>query len=129
MHKLAELCVRRPVFATMLVVALMVVGGFSFFTLGLDLFPKIDLPTVVVTVNDPGASAEEIETDITKRIEDAVNTTSGIDSLTSTSIEGYSTVVVQFSLDKNGDVGAQEGADSPNRRFFPSSLARSDRDC
>src|SRR3984957_8990508 len=108
MHKLAELCVKRPVFAPMLIVALMVVGVFSFFTLGVDLFPKIDLPTVSVSVSNPGASAEEVETDITKRIEDSVNTISGIESITSTSLEGVSTVVISFSLDKNGDVGAQE---------------------
>src|SRR5579863_4681582 len=98
----------------MLIVALMVVGGFSFFTLGVDLFPKVDLPTVSVSVNNPGASAEEIETDITKRIEDAVNTISGIDSLRSTSVEGNSTVVITFSLDKNGDVAAQEIRDKVN---------------
>ncbi len=115
MHKLAALCVQRPVFATMLILALMVVGGFSFATLGLDLFPKIDLPTVMVTTDNPGASAEEIETEITKRVEDAINTTSGIDSITSTSIEGSSTVVVAFSLDKNGDVAAQEVRDKVNR--------------
>ena len=114
MHKLAELCVKRPVFATMLIVALMVVGIFSFFTLGVDLFPKIDLPTVSVSVSNPGASAEEVETDITKRIEDAVNTISGIDELRSTSVEGQSTVVITFSLDKNGDVGAQEIRDKVN---------------
>lgn len=114
MHKLAELCVKRPVFATMLIVALMVVGTFSFFTLGVDLFPKIDLPTVSVSVSNPGASAEEVETDITKRIEDAVNTISGIDELRSTSVEGQSTVVITFSLDKNGDVGAQEIRDKVN---------------
>ena len=51
MHKLAELCVKRPVFATMLILALMVVGGFSFFTLGVDLFPKVDLPTVSVILS------------------------------------------------------------------------------
>lgn len=114
MHKLAEICVKRPVFATMLIVALMVVGIFSFFTLGVDLFPKIDLPTVSVTVSNPGASAEEIETDITKRIEDSVNTISGIDEVRSTSVEGQSTVTVTFSLDKNGDVGAQEIRDKVN---------------
>ena len=114
MHKLAELCVKRPVFATMLIVALMVVGGFSFFTLGVDLFPKIDLPTVSVSVSNPGASAEEVETDITKRVEDAVNTISGIDSINSTSVEGSSTVVITFELDKNGDVGAQEIRDKVN---------------
>src|SRR5579883_2267634 len=114
MHKLAELCVRRPVFATMLIVALMVVGGFSFMTLGLDLLPKVDLPTVAVTVSNPGASAEEIETEITKRIEDAINTISGIEDLNSTSVEGTSTVVISFSLDKNGDVAAQEVRDKVN---------------
>src|ERR1700692_3400302 len=98
MHKLAALCVNRPVFATMLIVALMVVGIFFFFTLGLDLFPRIDLPTVAVTVSNPGASAEEIETDITKRIEDAVNTISGIDELRSTSVEGSSTAVISSLL-------------------------------
>ncbi len=114
MHKLAELCVKRPVFATMLIVALMVVGTFSFFTLGVDLFPKIDLPTVSVSVSNPGASAEEVETDITKRIEDAVNTISGIEQINSTSVEGASTVTIQFSLDKNGDVAAQEIRDKVN---------------
>ena len=115
MHALAALCVRRPVFATMLVMALMVVGTFSFIGLGVDLFPKIDLPRVVVTVSNPGASAEEMETEVTKRIEDAVNTTSGIDELTSTSLEGSSTVLISFSLDKNGDVGAQEVRDKVNQ--------------
>jgi HAE1 family hydrophobic/amphiphilic exporter-1 len=111
MHKLAEICVRRPVFATMLVLALMIVGVFSFFTLGLDLFPKIDLPTVSITVTNPGASAEEVETEITKRIEDAVNSISNIEDMNSTSAEGISSVVIQFSLDKNGDVAAQEVRD------------------
>ena len=115
MHKLAALCVKRPVFATMLIVALMVVGVFSFFTLGVDLFPKIDLPTIVVATSNPGASAEEIESEITKRIEDSVNTTSGIDSMQSTSIEGNSTVVIQFILDKSGDVAAQEVRDKVNQ--------------
>jgi HAE1 family hydrophobic/amphiphilic exporter-1 len=108
MHKLAALCVRRPVFATMLILALTVVGGFSYFALGVDLTPKVDVPTVSITVVNPGATAEEIETDITKRIEDAVNTISDIDDVRSTSVQGLSTVVVSFSLDKNGDVGAQE---------------------
>ncbi len=114
MHKLAELCVKRPVFATMLIVALMVVGGFSFFTLGVDLLPKIDLPTVSVSVSNPGASAEEVETDITKRVEDSVNTISGIEQINSTSVEGTSTVTIQFSLDKNGDVATQEIRDKVN---------------
>src|SRR6478752_1898788 len=115
MHTLAALCVRRPVFATMLILALTVVGGFSYFSLGVDLTPKVDVPTVSITVVNPGATAEEIETDITKRIEDAVNTISGIDDVRSTSVQGLSTVVVSFSLDKNGDVGAQEIRDKVAR--------------
>jgi hydrophobic/amphiphilic exporter-1 (mainly G- bacteria), HAE1 family len=111
MHKLAEICIRRPVFATMLVLSLTVIGVFAFFGLGVDLLPKIDMPTVMISVSNPGAAAEQIETEITKRIEDAVNTISGIDDLRSTSIEGLSQVIVQFSLDKNGDVGAQEVRD------------------
>ena len=114
MHKLAELCVRRPVFATMLVLALTVVGAFSYFSLGVDLLPKVDLPTVSVTVSNPGASAEEIETEITKRIEDAVNTISDIDELRSTSVEGLASVTITFDLDKNGDIAAQEVRDKVN---------------
>ncbi|HEX4167681.1 MAG TPA: efflux RND transporter permease subunit [Bryobacteraceae bacterium] len=108
MHSLAKLCVRRPVFATMLILSLVVVGAFSYFSLGLDLFPKIDIPTVQIKVEDPGASPEEIETEVTKKIEDAVNTVSQIDELRSTSSEGQSLVIVAFELSKNGDVAAQE---------------------
>ncbi|HEY6346303.1 MAG TPA: efflux RND transporter permease subunit [Bryobacteraceae bacterium] len=108
MHKLAEVCVRRPVFATMLVLALTVVGIFAYFSLNVDLLPKVDLPTVSISVSNPGAAAEDVETEITKRIEDAVNTISGIEDLKSTSVEGLSRVTVSFELEKNGDVAAQE---------------------
>jgi hydrophobic/amphiphilic exporter-1 (mainly G- bacteria), HAE1 family len=108
MQWLAEICVKRPVFATMLIMSLVVVGAFSFFSLGLDLFPKIDFPTITVTVVNPGASPQEIETEITEKIEEAVNTISGIDELRSTSIEGISQVFVQFILEKDVNVAAQE---------------------
>ncbi len=108
MHSLAQLCVRRPVFATMLVLSLIVVGVFSYFGLGVDLFPKVDIPTVQVRVEDRGASPEEIETEVTKKIEDAVNTISQVDEVRSTSSEGQSLVIVTFELAKNGDVAAQE---------------------
>ena len=111
MQKLAEICVRRPVFATMLILSLSVVGLFSLTTLGVDLFPKIDLPTITVTVVNPGASPREIETEITDKIEGAVNTISGIDELRSTSVEGVSQVFITFLLDKNVDVAAQEVRD------------------
>jgi multidrug efflux pump subunit AcrB len=111
MQKLAEICVRRPVFATMLILSLTVVGVFSFSTLGVDLFPKIDLPTITITVVNPGAGPQEIETEITDKVEAAVNTISGIDELRSTSVEGVSQVFVTFLLDKNVDVAAQEVRD------------------
>ncbi len=114
MHKLAELCVRRPVFATMLVLSLTVIGTYSFFGLGVDFFPNIDIPTVVVTVTNPGASAEQIETEITKKLEGSINTISGINELRSTSSEGAAMVIVTFVLEKDGDVAAQEVRDKVN---------------
>src|SRR4030095_13813697 len=108
MQWLAEICVKRPVLATMLVMSLVVVGAFSFLSLGVALFPKVVFPTITVTVTNPGASPEEIETEITDKIEEAVNTISGIDELRSTSVEGISQVFVQFVLEKDVNVAAQE---------------------
>ncbi len=111
MQKLAEICVRRPVFATMLILSLVVVGMFSYGTLGVDLFPKVDLPTIVITTINPGASPTEIETEVSDKVEASINTISGIDELRSTSVEGVSTVIATFSLDKNVDVASQEVRD------------------
>src|SRR5688572_28299977 len=108
MQWLAEVCVKRPVFATMLIMSLVVVGAFSFFSLGVDLFPKVDFPTITVTVVNPGASPEEIETEITEKVEEAVNTISGIDELRSSSVEGVSQVFVQFVLEKDVEVAFNE---------------------
>ena len=108
MQWLAEICVKRPVFATMLILSLVVVGAFSFLSLGVDLFPKIDFPTITITVVNPGASPQEVETEITDKIEEAVNTISGIDELRSSSVEGISQVFVQFVLEKDVNVAAQE---------------------
>src|SRR5688572_3897548 len=108
MQKLAELCVHRPVFATMLVAAVTVVGGVSFFTLGVDRYPRVETPVVSVTTSNPGATPESIETEVTDRIEAAVNTVAGIDELRSTSSEGRSRVNITFDLSKNPDVAAQE---------------------
>jgi hydrophobic/amphiphilic exporter-1 (mainly G- bacteria), HAE1 family len=114
MHKLAEICVRRPVFATMIVLSLTVVGAYAFVGLGVDLLPNIDIPTVSVSVTNPGSSPEQIETEITKKLEGALNTISGIDELRSTSVEGRSQVTVTFLLEKDGDVAAQEVRDKVN---------------
>ena len=115
MQWLAAISIKRPVFASVLIIALTVVGAFSFTKLGLDRFPKVDFPTVVVTTRLPGAAPEEVETEITDKIEEAVNTISGIDELRSTSSEGVSMVVVAFLLEKDADVAAQEVRDRVNR--------------
>jgi HAE1 family hydrophobic/amphiphilic exporter-1 len=114
MQWLAALSVRRPIFATVLILSLTVIGAFTFSLLGVDRFPKVDFPTVVVTTVQPGAAPEQIETEITDKIEEAVNTISGIDELRSTSSEGVSIVMIGFLLDKNSDVAAQEVRDKIN---------------
>jgi HAE1 family hydrophobic/amphiphilic exporter-1 len=111
MQKLAEICVRRPVFATVIILILTVVGGFSFFTLGVDRFPKIDLPTVTVSTTNTGAAPEEIETEVTDVIEGAVNTVPGIDEMRSSSSQGRSQVTITFNLEKDTDVATQEVRD------------------
>ncbi|MGE3467179.1 MAG: efflux RND transporter permease subunit [Pyrinomonadaceae bacterium] len=108
MQWLAEICVHRPVFATVIVLFLTVVGGFSFFTLGVDRFPKIDLPTISVSTSNPGAAPEEIETEITDVIEGALNTVPGVEEMRSSSSQGRSNVTLTFSLEKNPDVAFQE---------------------
>ena len=111
MQKLAQLCIRRPVFATMLILALVVLGFDAYVKLGVDLFPKIEFPIVTITTTLRGASPEEVETQVTRRIEEAVNTISGIDELRSISAEGVSQVYVTFVLEKDPDVAAQEVRD------------------
>src|SRR5262245_9899563 len=111
MRKLAETCVRRPVFATMLILALAAAGVFSYFSLGVDRFPRVDFTTITVTVVNRGASPEEVETEITEKIESAVSPISGIDELRSSSIEGLSQVFITFALEKSPDVAAAETRD------------------
>jgi HAE1 family hydrophobic/amphiphilic exporter-1 len=115
MQWLAELCVRRPVFASVLILSLTVVGAFAFGQLGVDRLPTVDFPTVSVITRLPGAAPEQVESEVTDKIEEAVNTISGIDQLSSNSAEGISQVVVTFRLEKNADVAAQEVRDRINR--------------
>jgi HAE1 family hydrophobic/amphiphilic exporter-1 len=110
-QKLAEVCIKRPVFATMIVMALVVVGAASYFRLGVDRFPAVDLPTVTVRVELPGASTEEIETQLTQRLEEQINTIQGIQELRSISTPGNSLVIVTFVLSRNIDVAAQDVRD------------------
>ncbi|PYS91824.1 MAG: AcrB/AcrD/AcrF family protein [Acidobacteria bacterium] len=114
MQKLAEICVRRPVFATVIILALTVIGGFSFFTLGVDRFPKIDIPTVSVTTTNTGAAPQEMETEVTDVLEGAVNTATGIDELRSSSSTGRSSITISFDLSKDPDVATQEVRDKVN---------------
>ncbi len=111
MRKLAELCIKRPVFATMLILALMVMGLDGYRKLGVDYFPKVEFPYVNVTTVLRGASPEEVESQVTKPLEEALNTISGIDELNSTSAEGISIVTIGFVLEKDSEVAAQEVRD------------------
>jgi HAE1 family hydrophobic/amphiphilic exporter-1 len=106
--KLADVSIDRPVFATMMILALIVLGLFSYVKLNIDQIPDIDFPYVVATTVLPGAGPEQIETDVTKRIEDAVNTIAGIEHIQSISQEGVSIVVIQFKLEVKGQQAAQE---------------------
>ncbi|MBI2361110.1 MAG: efflux RND transporter permease subunit, partial [Deltaproteobacteria bacterium] len=108
---LADLSIKRPVFATMLILALVVLGLFSYAGLGVDLFPNVDLPTVTVTTTLKGASVEEMETAVTKPIEEIINTIDGIDELRSVTKEGLSNITIQFVLEKDGEVAAQDVRD------------------
>ena len=115
MNFLASICIRRPVFATVLTLVFLVFGVVGYLNLGLDRFPKIDFPIVTVTTRLPGSAPEEVETEITDKIEEAVNTASGIEELRSVSSEGISQVFVTFVLEKDVDVAAQEVRDKVNR--------------
>ena len=108
---LSDLCVRRPVFATMLVGSLVVAGLFCYQSLGLELFPKAEMPVVTVTTTLPGAGPEEMETQVTKPIEEVINTISGIDELRSVTREGLSQVIVMFDLEKDLEAAAQDVRD------------------
>jgi HAE1 family hydrophobic/amphiphilic exporter-1 len=114
MQKLAEICIRRPVFATMIVLSLVVVGAAGFFKLGVDRFPSVDLPTVSVRVGLPGAAPEEVESLVTQQVEEVVNTVDGISELRSVSGQGTSLVMATFKLDRNLESAAQDVRDRVN---------------
>ena len=124
MHKLLTLFVRRPVFTSVIILSLVVVGLFAYRTLGVDRFPKIEFPMVNVTTTLVGAAPEEMETEVTDKIEEAVNTISGIDQLISASSEGISTLNILFDLEKDPDVAAQEVRDKLDtiRRDLPDDI-------
>lgn len=108
LHTLARICVERPVFATVLSLTLLVIGFAGYLGLGVDRFPDVEFPYVLVQTVYPGASPEEVETEITDKIEQQVNTIGGIETLQSTSGEGISVVTLQFELAKDADVASEE---------------------
>jgi HAE1 family hydrophobic/amphiphilic exporter-1 len=111
MQKLAEICIKRPVFASMIILALVVVGAASYFRLGVDRFPSVDLPNVSVRTSLPGASPEEVETEVSYKIEEVVNTVEGVQELRSVSGQGMSMVFATFGLDRDIDTAAQDVRD------------------
>ena len=107
---LADVSVRRPVFATMGIAALVVMGIFSYRSLVVDLFPKTDYPVVRVSAALPGASPEQMELEIARPLEEAANTVGGIDMISSRCSFGSARVIVRFNLEKDPDVAAQGAA-------------------
>ncbi len=115
MQWLAAVCVRRPVFTWVLMLAMIVVGSFSLLGLGVDRFPNIDFPVVIVTTVLPGAAPEQMESEVSDKIEDALNSIAGLDELRSNNFESLSVVVARFDLDKSTAEAAQEVRDRVNR--------------
>ena len=96
-----ELCVKRPVFAAVLVLVLLIFGSTGYLRLGVDRFPRVDIPFLTILTVLPGSAPEEVESEITDKIEEAVNTVSGIDELRSISSEGVSQIVIAFNIEKD----------------------------
>ncbi len=112
MYWLAEVCVKRPVFALMLITALVVAGIVAFPSLGVDRFPNMDLPQIFVTTTYVGAAAEEVESEVSSVIEDAVATVAGIEELRSISWDGRSFVILTVELDRDIDAAIADVRDA-----------------
>ncbi|PYV08509.1 MAG: AcrB/AcrD/AcrF family protein, partial [Acidobacteria bacterium] len=132
---LADVSIKRPVFAFMMAAALVVMGLFSYRELGLDLMPKTDYPNVSIRTQLPGASAEEIESQITKPIEEVVNTINGVDELRAYSSQGFSMCFVTFILERDIEMAVQDVRDKVAtivakfpRDTFPPVIQKTDPD-
>ncbi|MGH7290514.1 MAG: efflux RND transporter permease subunit, partial [Myxococcota bacterium] len=111
MQKIAEICIKRPIFATMIIMAMVVVGATAYTKLGVDRLPSVDLPTINIRTTLPGASPEEVETEVSQPIEETINTVEGIEELRSISGQGNSIVIATFNLNRNIDAAAQDVRD------------------
>ena len=112
---ISGLFIRRPVTTVMFSLVLIVLGLIGYSRMGVDMYPDVDFPYVTVQTTLQGSSPEEIETSITKEVEEAVNVISGIDTMTSQTMEGASFVMIKFDLEKDPDVAAQEVRDNVNK--------------
>ncbi|HOI05587.1 MAG TPA: efflux RND transporter permease subunit [Deltaproteobacteria bacterium] len=105
---ISDTSIRRPVLATMFILALVVMGLVSYPDIGVDLFPRVDFPMVSIRTQLIGASPDMMDIDVTDKIEEAVNTITGVKSITSTSLEGYSSILVEFNLERDIDLAIQD---------------------
>ncbi len=117
MQKLAEICIRRPVFAAMLILALVVVGATAYLQLGVDRYPAVDIPQVRVRATLPGAAPHKMETEVARRLEEVMNTVEGLDELRSVTGNGTANVIANFELPRE--------LDRPSCRSSTTSRARS----
>lgn len=111
MQKFVHICITRPVFASMIILALVVVGAASYFRLGVDRFPVVDLPTVRIVASLPGAAPEEIETQVGQRLEEAINTIEGINEIRTIAGQGSCLIIVTFNLERDIETAAQDVRD------------------
>jgi len=135
MQKLAEICIRRPVFATMIILTLVVVGVAGYLHLGVDRFPSVDIPVVRIRATLPGASPAEMESQVAQPIEEVVNTIESIDELRSINGSGSTFTIVTFDLNRDIDVAAQDVRDRVAtvvrelpRDMDPPTISKSDTD-
>src|SRR5512146_80537 len=105
---LSNVSIKRPVFASVLMLALLTLGIFSYRRLAIDMMPDVEMPILTIISEYPGASAEAVEREVTKRIEEAVNPISGVKHIYSTSRESFSTVIVEFELEVRINEASQE---------------------
>ena len=105
---ITQVSLRNPVFAVMVMLALVVLGSFSYQRMKVDQFPDVDFPVVVVTVDYPGASPEIVESEVTRKVEESVNAIAGINALTSRSYPGTSVVIIEFQLTVDGRRAAED---------------------
>ena len=115
---LPDFCIKRPVTATMMVLALLIFGIISLGRLGVDIYPDVDFPMVSVSTLWENSRPEEVDNNITDELEDAIGGISGIKHIISNSLEGYSSILINFELYKDVDVGAQEARDKISTKLW-----------